>query len=97
MIQGCLNHIKLHILVPFCALMSSFEFIFCLTIFIPVLFFNSGDYLKNQRKKIKNEEKNFNPEVLTLYVELLLYIDPFPPVSDQDRISPYNINTMSTR
>ena len=52
MIQGCLNHIKLHILVPFCALMSSFEFIFCLTIFIPVLFFNSGDYLKNQRKKI---------------------------------------------
>ena len=43
------------------------------------------------------KKKNFNPEVLTLYVELLLYIDPLTPMSEQDRISPYNINTMSTR
>ena len=24
-------------------------------------------------------------------------IDPLPPMSDRDRISPYNINTLSTR
>lgn len=35
-----------------------------------------------KKKKIWNEEKNFNPEVLTLYVELLLYIDPLTPMSD---------------
>ena len=29
--------------------------------------------------------------------ENILYVNPFTPMSDQDRISPYNINTISSR
>ena len=29
--------------------------------------------------------------------ENILYVNPFAPMSDQDRISPYNINIISSR
>ena len=29
--------------------------------------------------------------------ENILYVNPLTPMSDQDRISPYNINTISSR
>ena len=31
------------------------------------------------------------------YASILYTFNPFTPMSDQDRISPYNINTISTR
>ena len=34
---------------------------------------------------------------LFLFTELLIYFNPFTPTSDQDRISPYNIDTISSR
>ena len=31
------------------------------------------------------------------YLLVVFYINPLTPMSDQDRISPYNINTISSR
>ena len=39
----------------------------------------------------------FTPLVLLIIYLIYLYISPLTPMSDQDRISPYNINTISTR
>ena len=40
---------------------------------------------------------SYTPLVLLIIYLIYLYISPLTPMSDQDRISPYNINTISCR
>ena len=57
---------------------------------------------KNQKQKqfLGNSTKADLTLTTTAFIKNItdtLYLSPFTPVSDQDKISPYNINTMSSR
>ena len=57
---------------------------------------------KNQKQKqfLGNSTKADLTLTTTTFIKNItdtLYLSPFTPVSDQDKISPYNINTMSSR
>ena len=48
-------------------------------------------YRGNNKKKVSNKGLLFN------LTPTCFELNPFTPTSDQDRISPYNINTISSR
>ena len=53
---------------------------------------------RGTRISIRNDQKLYSLTIITqLFEQMKCTVNPLTPMSDQDRISPYNVNTISTR
>ena len=95
-----------HLLVPFFVTFIVFHNWFIATQCCSAAFFRLSDFIPDSRVIFSNPGNSiqgrrtccsFFLSFLKLAFILSIFINPLIAMSDQDRISPYNINTISTR